>query len=311
MVSRKYAVVVGSMNCDVIYLQDRLPQRGETLQARGVSVVPGGKGANQAVQCAKLGMDTYMVAKVGRDNFGVFLKDELESYGVITKYIMTDDGQTGLAAVLTLPDGVYHSTVAPGSNFAITVAEIEALRSLIEGAALVIVQCEITHEATEYAIRMAHESGVYVLLNAAPARPISDACLSMVDCMIVNETEAAYYVGQPISSVEHAMQLAPELRKKVNDIVIITLGDKGSVLCTKEGVSYFAADETIKAIETTGSGDSYVGSFAFMKVNGSTDYEACDFASLVSQYTVTRIGGQPSMPTWRDIQGLWLKAKEA
>ena len=298
----KYAVVVGSMNCDTIYLQDRLPERGETFFARNANVVPGGKGANQAVQIAKLGLKTYMVAKIGEDNYGKYLKDEMKRYGVDTTHVLTGEGTTGLAAVHTLPDGVYYSTVAPGTNYEVKLSEIEERRDLIENASVAVFQSEITHEATERAIKIAHENGVYVVLNAAPARVYSAECLANVDCLIVNESEASFYLGKKISDPESALKEGTRLLDLVGGIVIITLGKNGSVLLTKEEKIHFPADQSIKPVETTGSGDSYVGAFAFMKANGASDTEACEFASRCSQYTITRVGGQPSMPYLCDLE---------
>ena len=292
----KYAVVVGSMNCDTIYMQDRLPERGETFFAQSASVVPGGKGANQAVQISKLGLKTFMLAKIGKDDYGCFLKRELEGYGVDTTHVLTGEGTTGLAAVHTMPDGVYYSTVAPGTNYEVTLQEIEERKELLKNASVAVFQSEITHEATELAIKIAHENGTYVVLNAAPAREYSQECLSMVDCLIVNEKEAEYFLKKEVSSPESAMQYGEELRAMTGGTVIMTLGKNGSVLVTQNGIKHFKADQSIKPVETTGSGDSYVGAFAYMKANGATDEEACDFAGKCSQYTITKVGGQPSMP---------------
>lgn len=300
-----YIVVVGSMNCDIIFQQTRLPVHGETFQADTVSIVPGGKGANQAVQAAKLGMKTYMIAKVGDDSFGAFLRQELEGYGVEASNVMVGTETTGIAAVHTLPDGVYYSTVAPGTNFELTLDEVEKRKGLISGAKVVILQNEITQEVTYEVIRMAAKAGAYIVYNAAPAVEISEEILAMTDCLIVNEAEATCYVGSQIDSPESAVAQYPKLLEKVKDILIITLGKNGSLLCTRNGTIHYLTDTTIKAVETTGSGDSYVGAFAFMKAKGADDDEACRFASMVSQYTITKVGGQPSMPAWEEIKDCW------
>lgn len=306
----KYAIVVGSMNCDVIYLQDRLPSKGETFQARSASVTPGGKGANQAVQCAKLGLPTYMVSKIGSDDFGTFLRGELNRYGVDTSNVWVSSGTSGMAAVLTMTDGVYYSTVAPGSNYEITVEEIESVRSLIEHAAVAIFQNEITSEATELAMEIAHQNGVYIVYNAAPARQVPEKCLSWADCLIVNESEASFYLGKEINSVESAVQNYSPLLKRTGGSLIITLGSHGSLLCNAERYLVYPTDPGVTAVETTGSGDSYVGAFAFMKAKGYSDEDACLFASMVSQYTVTKVGGQPSMPYWSDVADAWEKERK-
>lgn len=305
----RYVVVVGSMNCDVIYMQERLPQKGETFFAKSASIVAGGKGANQAVQAAKLGIKTYMVAKMGADIFGELLRSELRGYGVDDTYVLTGKGMTGIAAVLTMPDGVYYSTVAPGTNMELTLDEVKVLRELICNASVVILQNEITQAVTEQVIRMAHEAGVYIVYNAAPAKAVSNECLAMVDCLVVNEIEASYYLGKTIDSVKAAKENYLRLLSKTGGTLVITLGSKGSLLCKAENCTYYPANETIKAVETTGSGDSYVGAYAFMKANGNSDEEACRLASLVSQNTVTKVGGQPSMPYWAEIEEQWEQKK--
>lgn len=297
---QKYIVVVGSMNCDVIFLQERLPLLGETFLAKSATVASGGKGANQAVQAAKLGAKTYMVAKVGNDNFGAFLSDTLAGYGVDTTYIMKSNAMTGIAAVNTLPDGVYHSTVAPGSNMEITVSDVLGLEKLIAGAAAVILQMEIPMEVNERIIRVASEAGVYIVLNAAPAAPIPEETLKLVDCLIVNESEASYYLGVTINSLESARKSYPGLLSRVKTTLIITLGAGGSLLCTRQGSIHFPVQQTVSAVDTTGSGDSYIGAFTFLKTKGAADREACAFASLVSQYTVSQVGGQVSMPSMKE-----------
>lgn len=307
---KQYIVVVGSMNCDVIFLQERLPMLGETFLAHSATMVSGGKGANQAVQTAKLGAKTYMVAKVGKDSFGTYLTDTLSRYGVDTTYVMRNDTMTGIAAVNTLPDGVYHSTVAPGSNMEITVSEIEELAPLITGAAAVILQMEIPTEVNERIIRLASAAGVYIVLNAAPAGPISEEALKLVDCLTVNESEASYYLNKPIHSLESARESYPMLLKKVKSTLIITLGAMGSLLCTEQGAFYYAVHQGVAALDTTGSGDSYIGAFTFLKMQGASDREACAFASLVSQYTVSRVGGQASMPDRKEAAEIWERSKE-
>ncbi len=308
--SEKYIVVAGSMNCDVIYLQDRLPSLGETFLARSATVASGGKGANQAVQTAKLGVKTYMVAKVGSDSFGDFLVGTLERYGVDTTYVAKSSVMTGIAAVNTMPNGVYHSTVAPGSNMDMTVSEIDCLKDLISGASAVILQMEIPMAVNERIIRIASKAGVYIVLNAAPAAPISEDALKLVDCLVVNESEASYYLCTPIDSLDSARKNYPKLLSKVKTTLIITLGAMGSLLCTKEGAAYFPADKGVKALDTTGSGDSYIGAFTFLKTEGASDEDACAFASAVSQYTVQRVGGQASMPSSQEVAAFYSAAKK-
>lgn len=296
-----YIVVIGSMNYDVLFKQQRLPMKGETYTADSVSFCGGGKGANQAVQCAKLGVKTYMVAKTGEDSFGEFLRSELIKYGVDTTYVAKSSRTTGFASVNALTDGSVHATITEGANGDFTNADIDALDNLIKHSAAVVLQLEIPVPVVEYIIEKAAGYGVYVLLNAAPAKPIREDVLKKVNCLVVNEPESTFYAGVTISDKASAQANYRQLLDKVGDTLVITLGKYGSLLCEQEGTTYFPADNSVKVVETTGAGDSYIGAFAVQKVQGKSSKEACAYASRVSQVTVTKIGAQPAMPTLAEV----------
>ena len=154
-----YAVVVGSLNCDTIYLQDRLPELGETYMSREALLASGGKGANQAAQISRLGMKTYMVGKVGPDIIGDYLREQLAQSGVDISHVAMGRAASGMAAIHTLRDGCVYATVAPGANMEVLPQDIEALRPLITGARILVLQMEIPRAATEYAFRMANRAG--------------------------------------------------------------------------------------------------------------------------------------------------------
>ncbi len=295
--AEKYAVVVGSLNCDTIYLQDRLPERGETYFAREAALASGGKGANQAAQLGRLGLKTYMVGKVGPDIFGGYLTGELSKSGVDVRHVAVGTVTSGLAAIHTMRDGSVYATVAPGANMELTVGEIEELRPLITGAAVLVLQMEIPRAVTEYAFRMAKSAGVYVVFNAAPALEVDRGVLTGADCLIVNETEAAGYLQvKDIASPQAAAAAGLEFVKAGGNTLIITLGSQGSVLVHGRETRHFPVDLGLGAVETTGCGDSYVGAFAYQKAMGADDETACAFASAASQLTATGVGAQPAMP---------------
>ena len=298
-----YAVVVGSLNFDTIYMQDRLPCRGETFFARSVSTAPGGKGANQAVQLAKLGIKTYMVGKVGDDLFGSYMKTQLKSSGVDCTYIGTGKKNTGIAAVHALPDASAQATVAPGANMEMLVSEIDTLRHLITGAKVVVLQMEIPRSVTEHVFRIAKEAGVYVVFNAAPSLEVDDEVLLEADCLIVNEVEAQHYMHLPANSEVVAMiQAGKEFAEKSGHSLIITLGAQGSVLFHSGRIIRYQVDLGLGAVETTGCGDSYVGAFAARKALGDQDEDACAFAAAASQITATQPGAQCAMPTDEQVR---------
>lgn len=296
-----YITVIGSLNCDIIFKQERLPQRGETFTADSVSYCAGGKGANQAVQCAKLGVKTYMVGKLGNDFFGDYLYETLCSYGVDAKYMLRSCENTGLAAVNALQDGAVYATISAGANFDINSEDIKRLEELIRGSRILLLQMEIPMSVIECVIDLASFYGVYIILNAAPAKEMSEASLRKVDCLVVNEAEAGFYLSRSISSVEAAQESYPALLERVRETLIITLGSHGSLLCNSNGCRLFRADQSIKAVETTGAGDSYIGGFAYRKFWGDSDEDACLFAGRAAGYTITKIGAQIAMPTLQEL----------
>jgi ribokinase len=299
-------LVIGSLNYDIILEQERLPEKGETYTVDRVTTGGGGKGANQAVQAAKMGIKTTMFGALGQDPFGDYLHRQLAAYGVDTSLIKWVSESTGLGINNVLRDGSLYANIVRGANHALTKGDITNLEAEIAKSAIVIMQLEIPIDVTETAIKLARKHDCYVILNAAPALPISANALSMVDCLIVNEKEASYYVKAPISQVEDALACCPALHEKIRDLVIITLGVNGSVLYDGKN-KVFIPIRKVQAVDTTGAGDSYVGAFAAKIVTGTPYVEAAVNATLASSITVTRPGSQVSMPTARDIQALDVK----
>ena len=259
-----YISVVGSLNYDILMKQERLPMQGETYTADSVSYEGGGKGANQAVQCAKLGVPTYMIGKVGSDNFGDILLEKLDGYGVHTDYVGRSSLNTGLGIVHVLNDGAVYASIITGANFDMTQEDIRQMEDIIFNSRIIILQMEIPVGIVEMIIKKAREHGVYVILNAAPAKEISKEALQRVDCLVVNETEASFYAGEEIKDAETARQHAHKLTELTNGTVIITLGKNGSILCDGNSCTFIPSVK-VDAIETTGAGDSYIGAFAYGK----------------------------------------------
>ncbi|SCP97645.1 ribokinase [Anaerobium acetethylicum] len=296
-----YISVVGSLNYDILMKQERLPMQGETYTADSVSYEGGGKGANQAVQCAKLGVPTYMIGKVGSDNFGDILLEKLDGYGVHTDYVGRSSLNTGLGIVHVLNDGAVYASIITGANFDMTQEDIRQMEDIIFNSRIIILQMEIPVGIVEMIIKKAREHGVYVILNAAPAKEISKEALQRVDCLVVNETEASFYAGEEIKDAETARQHAHKLTELTNGTVIITLGKNGSILCDGNSCTFIPSVK-VDAIETTGAGDSYIGAFAYGKYNGKSDEEACRFAARIAAVTVTKIGAQGAMPYLEEIE---------
>ncbi|MGE5604858.1 MAG: ribokinase [Bacteroidota bacterium] len=250
--------VIGSLNYDILFKQKRLAQKGETITADSVTFASGGKGANQAVQCAKLGVQTYLVGAVGKDAFGEYLIEQLRKYGVNTDYIQITGENTGIGVNNIMPDGSLIATISTGANFTIGKQRIDEVEPLLARSKIVVLQMEIPNSVVEYAIMKAKTNGCFIILNAAPAKPISDQALSAVDCLVLNEPEASFYSGASIKDLESAEQNCEKLFTKIRKLLIITLGENGSLLYDGKTKIHIKAKK-VSVIETTGAGDSYIG----------------------------------------------------
>ena len=197
-------VVIGSLNYDVCLKQERLPVEGETYFADSVNYCSGGKGGNQAVQAAKLGVPTYMVGCIGDDTSGVFLKENIEKYGVHTDYLKIRPGNSGMSVAQSLYDGGVRASVVRGTNDLVTKEDVDELDGFLNPGDIVVFQLEIPISTIEYAIHFCKEKGCVVILNGAPASEVSEETLKEVDYFVVNELEAGFFCKKPIEDKETA-----------------------------------------------------------------------------------------------------------
>ena len=196
---RSSIAVIGSLNYDFILKSARLPVKGETLVADSVSYCGGGKGANQAVQCSRLGLPTFMVGALGDDFMGDSLRAGLVSCGLDVSAVKTVAGPSGQGYVMAASDGSVMASIVRGANYAVTRDDIDRAVPLMEKSSCVVLQLEIPVDVVEYAMRKASDAGCRVVLNAAPACPVSEDSLRLCDVFVVNEVEAAFYAGRPIT----------------------------------------------------------------------------------------------------------------
>ncbi|MEG1290777.1 MAG: ribokinase [Lachnospiraceae bacterium] len=293
-------VVIGSMNYDIILKIPRLPKMGETLPVKEAGFSAGGKGANQAVQAAKLGLDTYMVGCVGTDFQGKMLTDTAKGYGVNTDYVRRVEGPSGMGIIDALEDGNVFACIVRGANFEITKEDIDHASSLLKEAKIVILQMEIPMDINLYAISKAKEYGCQILLNAAPAEEIPLEYLKKCDILVVNEVEAGFYLKETINSIEKAETGAKKIAQELGIDCIITLGKDGAVVAENKNITFIPAKK-VAAIETTGAGDSFIGGAAYAIMQGMNLTKACEFATCCSAITVCRLGAQPSMPILSEV----------
>jgi len=293
--TKKHVVVIGSLNYDIILKQERMPEKGETLFGDDLIQGGGGKGANQAASCARLGLKTTMIGNVGDDLFGNFLKTTLKNSGVDVSYIQ-QTGSSGLGLVHIMPDGDYYSTIIKGANYTLEEADIDHLADVINSADFLLFQQEIPHKIMEHTLNILSNKNTVVILNNAPAKKVANHILNKINFLIVNETEAAFMVDLPVHDENSAIKAGKILLPQIHDGIIITLGEKGSIMVTKKEILKSLPIQ-VDAIDATGAGDSYIAAFVYGLAHNMTFTACMSFASKVSALTVTKYGGQNSFPS--------------
>jgi ribokinase len=294
-------VVVGSNMMDMITKIPRLPKMGETLVGHTFSMGFGGKGANQAVMAARLKASVAMVCKVGQDRFGPMVRQNFEDQGLARAVVFEDeDLPSGVAPILVDDEGRNMVIIVPGANNTLTPAEVRQAGEVIQGAKILITQLEIPDEAILAAFEIAHASGVRIILNPAPARHVPDRMIAMSDLVVPNETEAELLTGLPVQGRRGASTAAKKLQEMGARMVIVTLGAEGAQLWDGQQEQHFAPP-AVNAVDTTGSGDAFIGSLAFALARDKSIEEAIRFANVAAALSVTRIGTQISFPTLEEI----------
>ena len=304
----KRALVVGSLNMDVILRTDELPQKGETKIAKEWKIVGGGKGANQAIAMGRLGANVSMVGKVGDDEFGHKLIEELRNSNVDTIGMLVDDSEKTGTAYITIDDtGENTIVVAPGANSKLLREDIEEKKATILNSDILVLQMEIPKGTNSYIIDLAKKVGKQVVLNFAPAVEFNNETLEKVDFLILNETETAYLAGvgctgeQCIETIDRTVEL---IRKKFLGDVLITLGCNGCIWADKKGnISRFIAFP-VEAVDSTGSGDAFVGGFVYGLLMNKNMIDSIRLASAAGALAVTKIGAQPSLPYREEVENL-------
>lgn len=296
--------VVGSLNMDLVFRTPRAPGPGETLTGRGFAAIPGGKGANQAVACARLAATpgaVAMVGCVGADGFGDTLRAGLAADGVDARFVTrVAEAPTGVALVLVEDDGQNRIVLAPGANAALSGEHIEAARDAIAAARLCVLQLETPPETALRASEIARAAGGAVLLNPAPARDIPDALWGLVDYLVPNESEAAALTGAPVTDLAAARAAARALRARGPAHVLITLGAQGVLLCGPQGERHLPA-HSVAVVDSTAAGDSFIGGFAAGLLEGLAPEAAAALGQRAAALCVQRAGAQPSIPFRREL----------
>ncbi|MCR4892980.1 MAG: ribokinase [Lachnospiraceae bacterium] len=313
MLKKPKILVVGSFNMDLIASTERAPGSGETVIGRKFRTAPGGKGFNQAVQCARLGAEVTMAGKVGGDDFGKALLQEAKGVGIDVSRVLTDpDEATGVALIILEEKGnttQNRITVCPGANFTITSEEIDWIRTEVGHYDMVIMQFELPMGVVEDVAEWAHEAGVPVMINPAPAAPMSERLLRSATFLSPNEHEAAILAGHEIRvedgiHFDDVEMVADHFRKLGVKNLIITMGENGAIAAGEKEIHHTQCVRMPKVADPTAAGDSFVAAFCTGLTAGLADGEALAFASHAAAITVSRMGAMPSLPTTSEVQAL-------
>jgi ribokinase len=299
-------VVVGSLNMDFVVQVEQLPAPGQTVLGREFQMIPGGKGANQAVAAGKLGANSVNVRMVGRVGYDVFadhLKASLSAAGVDVSAVHATRAQpTGVALISVDRAGQNSIVVASGANHALAAAETEAMRPVFLGARFVLFQLESPLDTVASALKLAREEGARTILDPAPAAPLPPELLANVDILTPNETEASVLLGLPPARVaaSDAVPLARSLRQRGPRAVVLKLGDQGCFYCDGE-TELFSPAFSVTPRDTTAAGDTFNAALAVALAENREIGEALRFANAAGAISVTRMGAQASVPARAEV----------
>ena len=294
--------VVGSSNMDLVVKSKRIPAVGETILGGDFIMVPGGKGANQAVAAAKLGAEVYFIAKLGNDVFAEQSLNNFKKEGINTKYVIqTEEAPSGVALIMVDDEGNNLIVVAPGANQTLLPADVKRAESDIASCGAVVAQLEVPLETIEFAAKMANDLKVPFVLDPAPARELGPELLRMVDVLTPNETEAQILTGIEVTDEESARAASKNLLERDIKAVILTLGGKGFLLADNKEARYVSAQK-VDAVDSTAAGDAFTGSLAVGIAENKALLDAALFANYVAALSVTKMGAQSSMPTLQEVK---------
>ena len=272
-------IVCGSLHLDIVVDSPHLPQLDETVPGTGWKKICGGKGGNQAVMAAKAGVRTAMIGCVGDYDFGQTLTANLAVNSINIDHVSVDaDRGTGMSVAIVQNSGEYGAVIVSGSNLALSPEKAAEAWAELGGAKVLILQNEVAEAVNVAVARAAKSSGGQVVLNAAPARTISDALLELVDLLVVNRVEAEMMSGMVVSDKISALNALPKLARVGQD-AIITLGGLGLVYQTKAKTAYFIEPHKISVKSTHGAGDCFIGVLAGELANGVDISAACTKAN--------------------------------
>lgn len=290
--------VIGSMNIDMVTETERVPNQGETVTGTVFSSFPGGKGANQAVACARLGAQVTMIGCVGEDGIAVQLLEALKREGVDTQYVKTVPHKSTGVASITLCDHDNRIIVIPGANHSLLPEDLEALKDVIADSDMILLQQEIPFATVEAAIKLSSELDIPIILNPAPAIKLPEGLLKQITMITPNEYELSILLGLD----EGREQTAEELIRLYPNGIVMTSGSKGAYYKPKDGEISHEPGRKVEVVDTTGAGDTFNGALAVKLSEGSPLGEAVKFAVAASALSVMKLGAQSGMPLRAEVE---------
>lgn len=302
-------LVVGSLNMDQIVRVPRIPKLGETLLGAGsLKLVPGGKGANQAVAMARLGAPVTLAGRVGSDSFGTQLVKALQTGDIDTSLVVVDaEAASGVAFIFLGPIGDNAIVVASGANMRVGLdqEELSAIFATLSQARALVLQLEIPLETVRTLVAAGRRAGIPVVLNLAPAQPLALETLRQVSILVVNEIEASLLTGQRVESLEDAHIVGTVLHEQGIATVALTLGSRGALLALDDEAGHtriiFQEAPKVHSVDTTAAGDCFVGALTVALTEGQPPAEALRFAVTASALKVTKFGAQSGLPTRAEV----------
>ncbi|WP_033568220.1 ribokinase [Dickeya undicola] len=301
-------VVLGSINADHILNLTQFPRPGETVIGKQYGVAFGGKGANQAVAAGRSGADIEFIACVGADDIGERIRQQLIKDRIDVSAVEAISGQTtGVALIFVNGEAENMIGIHAGANAAVTPDYLNRYQQKIIDASALLMQLESPLETVTAAARLAHNNGTKVILNPAPACPLSDELLSLVDMITPNETEAQILTGITVETEDDAQRAAQVLHDKGIATVLITLGSRG-VWLSEQGKGQRIPGFRVQAVDTIAAGDTFNGALVTALLESRPMEAAVKFAHAAAAIAVTRHGAQPSVP-WREEIDAFLNAQ--
>ncbi len=306
----KPVVILGVFVADTAYRATRQPKLGETLLGLGFHLGPGGKGSNQAVAAGRLGAEVHMITRLGEDDFAEMAFKTWAQAGVQPAITPTPESYTGAAFIFVEQEtGNNAIIISPGAAALLSPADIDARKDLIESAGVFVTQLEQPVDAAVRALSIAHAAGVTTILNPAPATDLPESIYALCDYLTPNESEAEGLTGIKVETIEDARRAADALLARGVGTVIVTLGEKGALLHSRDASEHLPVISAGPVLETTGAGDAFNGGFASALARGMAPRDAVRFASAVAGISVTRAGTAPSMPTLAEVEALLARVR--